>query len=85
MFGNVSGTVNTEVEHSEGRSLIGLNPSLLEPLARNTNTNSAHLGGVLNGTTKSQWRWTVTSNADLDVYHTRTDRDSVSFPIDHTR
>jgi len=85
VFGNVSGTVNTEVEHSEGRSLIGLNPSLLGPLARTTDANSAHLGGVLNGTTKSQWRWTVTSNADLDVNRTRSDRDSASFPIDHTR
>jgi len=85
VFGNVSGTVNTEVEHAEGRSLIGLNPSLLEPLARTTNSNSAHLGGVLNGTTKSQWRWTVTSNADLDVSDTRSDRDSAAFPIDHTR
>ena len=46
VFGNVSGTLNTELEHSEGRSLIGLNPSLLEPLARNTDANSAHLGGV---------------------------------------
>ena len=67
VFGNVSGTLNTELEHSEGLSLIGLNPSLLDPLARNTDANSAHLGGVLNGTTKSQWRWTVTGNADLDA------------------
>ena len=85
VFGNVSGTVNTELEHSEGRSLIGLNPSLLEPLDRTTNANSAHLGGVLNGTTKSQWRWTVTSNADLDVNRTRSDRDDPDFPTDHTR
>ena len=85
VFGNVSGTLNTELEHSEGLSLIGLNPSLLEPLARNTDANSAHLGGVLNGTTKSQWRWTVTSNADLDSNSTRSDRDSASFPIDRAR
>src|SRR5205085_11598548 len=51
VFGNVAGTANAELEHSEGRSLLGLNPSLLEPLARTTNANSAHLGGVLNGTT----------------------------------
>ncbi|MEA3081208.1 MAG: hypothetical protein QOD54_876 [Sphingomonadales bacterium] len=85
VFGNVSGTLNTELEHSEGRSLIGLNPSLLEPLARTTDANSAHLGGVLNGTTKSQWRWTVTSNADLDVNRTRSDRDDASFPTDRSR
>jgi hypothetical protein len=85
VFGNVAGTVNTELEHSEGRSLLGLNSSLLEPLARTTNADSAHLGGVLNGTTKSQWHWTVTSNADLDVSRTRSDRDDPSFPTDRTR
>jgi hypothetical protein len=82
VFGNVSGTLNTELEHSEGRSLIGLNPSLLEPLARNTDANSAHLGGVLNGTTKSQWRWTLTADADLDTSVTRTDRDDPLFPVE---
>jgi hypothetical protein len=85
VFGNVSGTLNTELEHSEGRSLIGLNPSLLEPLARTTEANSAHLGGVLNGTTKSQWRWTLTSNADLDVNRTRSDRDNPNFPTERSR
>jgi len=85
VFGNVSGTLNTELEHSEGRSLIGLNPSLLEPLARNTDANSAHLGGVLNGTTKSQWRWTLTADADLDTSVTRTDRDDPLFPLERAR
>jgi uncharacterized membrane protein YgcG len=85
VFGNVSGTVNTELEHSEGRSLIGLNPSLLEPLARTTDANSAHLGGVLNGTTKSQWRWTVTGNADLDINFTHSDRTDPIFPSERAR
>ena len=85
VFGNVSGTLNTELEHSEGLSLIGLNPSLLEPLARNTDANSAHLGGVLNGTTKSQWRWTVTGNADLDTNVTRTDQADPLFPNERAR
>jgi hypothetical protein len=73
---SVSGTLNAELEHTDGRSLIGLNESLLEPLARRTSTDSAHLGGTLNGQTKSQWRWTVTSNADLDHSITHTDRQS---------
>ncbi|HKP33228.1 MAG TPA: TonB-dependent receptor plug domain-containing protein, partial [Sphingomicrobium sp.] len=85
VFGNVSATLNTELEHVDGRSLIGLNPSLLEPLARDTSNNSAHAGLVLNGTTKSQWRWTVTGNGDLSRGITRTDRDDASFPIDRTR
>ncbi|MFL6759889.1 TonB-dependent receptor [Sphingomonas sp.] len=82
VFGNVSGTLNTELEHSEGRSLIGLNPSLLEPLARTTAADSAHAGVALNGTTKSQWRWTVTGNADLDGNVTRSDRDNPVFPTE---
>jgi len=85
VFGNVSGTINTELEHSEGHSLIGLNSSLLEPLDRTTSADSAHLGGVLNGTTKSQWRWTVTANADLDGNVTRSDRDDPTFPTERTR
>src|SRR5262249_45702082 len=59
VFGNVSATLNTELEHVDGRSLIGLNPSLLEPLARDTDSNSAHAGLTLNGDTKSQWHWNV--------------------------
>ena len=80
VFGTASGTLNAELEHNEGRSLIGLNSALLEPLARDTDTNSAHLGGVLNGTTKSQWRWNLTANADLDRSTTLTDREIVNFP-----
>jgi hypothetical protein len=85
IFGNVSATLNTEIEHNEGRSLIGFNPSLLEPLARNSHTDSGHAGVVLNGTTKSQWRWTVTGNADLDRTLTDTDRNSSLFPRDRAR
>ena len=80
VFGTASGTLNAELEHNQGRSLIGLNSALLEPLARDTDTNSAHLGGVLNGTTKSQWRWNLTANADLDRSTTLTDRENFSFP-----
>src|SRR6476619_4701360 len=54
ILGNVSATLNTELEHQEGRSLIGLNETLLEPLARNTSSNSAHAGIALNGT-KKDW------------------------------
>ena len=33
-----------EVEHTDGRSLIGLGDTLLHPLARNTSTDTAHAG-----------------------------------------
>jgi iron complex outermembrane recepter protein len=78
----VSGTLNTEVEHTEGRSLIGLNSTLLDPLARKNYNDTAHAGVVVNGQTKSQWRWTVTGNADLAGTLTKTDRDNPLFPRD---
>ena len=82
VFGDVSGTLNTEVEHVEGRSLIGLGETLLEPLARNTRTDTAHAGVTLNGT-KSDWHWALTSNADLERDITNTDRDDA--PRDRAR
>ena len=84
ILGNVSATLNTELEHQEGRSLIGLGETLLEPLARNTSTDSAHAGIALNGD-KSNWRWTVTGNADLDRTITGTDRDEPDARRDRAR
>lgn len=84
ILGNVSATLNTELEHQEGRSLIGLGETLLEPLARNTSTDSAHAGIALNGD-KSNWRWTVTGNADLDRSITGTDRDEPDARRDRAR
>ena len=85
ILGDVSATFNTEVEHNEGRSLIGLGETLLEPLDRKTSSNSVHAGATLNGTTKSQWRWSVTGNADWDRSVTGTDRDDLAFPRDRAR
>lgn len=85
ILGDVSATLNTEIEHSEGRSLVGLNQSLLEPLARTTSDDTAHAGIALNGTTKSQWRWTVTGNADLDHNVTHTDEPDPNFPQERAR
>ena len=73
-LGTVGATGNVELEHNEGRSLIGLGETLLEPLARNTTSNSAHAGLVLNGNA-DKWRWSVTGNADAARNVTRTDRD----------
>jgi len=85
MFTNGSATINTELEHSDGRSLIGFNPSLLNPLARTVDTNTAHVGAVLNDTTKSQWRLTLTGNGDLGNTITHTDRTNVIFPTERAR
>jgi hypothetical protein len=43
-LGDVSATGNLEVARNEGRSLIGLGETLIEPLARNTRRDSAHAG-----------------------------------------
>ena len=85
IFGDVSATLNTELEHNDGRSLIGLNETLLVPLERDVSTDTAHAGVTLNGQTKSQWRWTLTGNADLSRNLTHTDRDDGDFPTDRTR
>jgi len=82
--GNVSATLNTEVEHTEGRSLIGLGETLLTPLARGTSSDSAHVGTTLNWD-KAQWHWNVTGNTDWERDVTGTDRDSTAFPHDRAR
>jgi hypothetical protein len=74
ILGDVSATLNTEVEHVDGRALIGLGDTLLEALQRNTSTDTAHAGLTMNGA-KSDWRWTLTSNGDLERDVTGTDVD----------
>jgi len=74
VLGNVSGTVNTEVEHNKGRSLLGLSDFALEPLDRKTVSNSAHLGLTLNGD-KGRWRWSATGNGDVSRNTTRSERE----------
>jgi hypothetical protein len=84
VFGDVSGTLNTEVEHTDGRALIGLGDTLLQALARNTSTDTAHAGVTLNGA-KSNWHWTLTSNADLAHNITTTERDTSDAANDRAR
>lgn len=74
-FGTVGATVNAEAKRVEGRSLIGLGETLLEPLARNSSTDSAHAGLVLNGGS-SGWSWSVTGNGDAARSVTETDSDA---------
>ena len=83
IFGDVSATLNAELEHSEGRSLIGLGHELLVPLARNTSQRQRACSAfALNGD-KGKWRWTVTGNADLDARaHRHRPRQCSHFPRD---
>ena len=82
VLGDVSATLNTELEHSEGRSLIGLGDIGL--LDRDTRSDSAHAGMTLNWD-KKQWRYNVTGNADWDRSVTGTDRDNPLFSRDRAR
>lgn len=75
-LGTVGATVNAELVRNQGRSLIGLGETLLEPLARNTIRESAHAGVALNGSA-SNWQWSVTGNADASRSVSETDRDAV--------
>jgi len=73
IFGDVSGTFNGELEHNAGRSLFGLSDFALDPLVRNSTSNTAHLGAALNWN-RGKWRWSGTGNADLERSVTRSDR-----------
>ena len=84
VLGNVSATLNTELEHVDGRSLIGLGETTLDVLGRRTATDSAHAGLTLNWD-KAQWHWNVTSNADWQRDSTRSDADDADFPLDRAR
>jgi len=77
ILGDVSATLNTEVEHIDGLSLLGLGDNLVEPLPRNTTTDTAHAGLTMNGT-KGNWRWTLTSDGDLERDLTSTARDDIN-------
>ncbi|MEP7130384.1 MAG: TonB-dependent receptor [Sphingomicrobium sp.] len=84
ILGDVSATLNAEVEHNEGRSLIGLGDTLLAPLARNNKADSAHLGTTLNGD-KGKWHWNVTGNANWERDLVGSDTGDLTFSRDRTR
>jgi hypothetical protein len=84
ILGNVSATLNGELEHNEGHSLIGFGDTLATTLDRNTTADTAHLGTTLNWD-KAQWHWNVTGNADWARNVTGTDRDNLEFRRDRAR
>ena len=92
LFGDVSATINGELEHSSGCSLLGF-PTLddelpiagdLDARVRNISTDSAHAGIALNGE-RGKWRWSLTGNGDLVRSVTRSDPDDVVFGRDRAR
>ena len=92
VLGNVSATINGELEHSQGRSLLGF-PTLdndvplvgiLDGRVRDVSTDSAHAGVALNGD-KGRWRWSLTGNGDLVRNVTSSDPDDVANLSDRAR
>jgi uncharacterized membrane protein YgcG len=92
VLGNVSATLNGELEHSSGRSLLGF-PTFddgvplvgdLDARVRNTASDSAHAGVALNGD-KERWRWSVTGNGDLVRNVTRSDPNDIGDDRDRAR
>jgi hypothetical protein len=83
-IGSVAATLNTEVEHTQGLSLIGLGENSLLPLPRDTTTDTAHAGVTLNWN-QAQWHWNVVGNADWEHDWTSTARDNIAFPHDRAR
>jgi len=84
IWGDVSATLNGELEHQNGRSLLGLGSDSFDVLGRDTKDDSAHLGLALNGD-KAKWHWSVTGNGDYDRSLTGTDRDDPLFTRDRAR
>jgi hypothetical protein len=68
----VAATLNGSLEWSDSNGRLGQDPGDLDALRRLTDTNSAHLGGGVNGAI-SGWRWSVTGNADWTDTQTLTE------------
>jgi hypothetical protein len=89
ILGDVSASINGEVERETGTSHIGVPsgdldlddddvPDLVrafpgDPLARDSKTEAVRLGGALNSQ-QGKWRWSSTANAEFSRSTGRTDR-----------
>ena len=60
----LAATINGTVETTNSNSLLGVNTLTgVDPLRRESNSNTGHLGGTLVGAV-GLWRWTATGNLD---------------------
>ena len=76
LFGDVSSTFDAQVEASKGQSLLG--PSVIdigEPLRRDSDSLSGHLGVAFNGQ-QDKWRWSLTGAYDIARSTTETEREN---------
>ena len=81
IFNDVGATLNSEIEHNASRSLFGLSDFALDPLVRNSNSDTIHLGFTLNGD-EGKWHWSSTGNGDVTDSVTHSDRRSDATPRD---
>lgn len=78
IFGDVSATLDGQVETSDGRSRLG--PSIVnagEALERDSDALSGRLGVALNGD-RGRWRWSMTGAYDIARNLTLTDREDAA-------
>ena len=78
VLGDVSATLDGQIEASDGRSLLG--PSIVSPgtaLERDTDALSGRLGLALNGD-RGRWRWSMTGAYDIARNLTLTDREDAT-------
>lgn len=74
ILGDVSATLDGRLERAEGESLFGADLSGLDPLRRNTTTDTGRLGFALNGN-RGRWRWSADGGYEITRTLTRSDRD----------
>jgi hypothetical protein len=78
LFGNKSSTLDAQLEHSNGRALLG--PSIVDPgtpLERDTESLSGRVGIALSGD-QGRWRWSLTGAYDFARNLTLTDREDAT-------
>ncbi|MEO6114203.1 MAG: TonB-dependent receptor plug domain-containing protein, partial [Sphingomicrobium sp.] len=84
ILGDVSATINGEVERDTGRSRFGvptdtLVGDIVDPLARDSTTDAVRLGAALNAQ-RGKWRLSSTANAEIARGTTRSDQDLLDPP-----
>ncbi len=70
----LAATINGTVETTNSNSRLGVNTlTLVDPLRRESNSITGHLGGTLVGSA-GLWRWTATGNLDRSDSESKTQR-----------
>jgi len=70
----LAATINGTVETTNSNSLLGVNTlTMADPLRRESNSITGHLGGTLVGSV-GLWRWTATGNLDRSDSESNTQR-----------